>query len=83
MHAGDVHKRQRKVMLPAFGVPESKALLPVFRHYAEQVTLKWKDMLTGHGEGSIRLNVHENIAPATLDAIGEGTYLWKLSGQAP
>lgn len=24
-------------MLPAFGMPESKALLPVFRHYAEQV----------------------------------------------
>ena len=36
---GDVHKRQRKVMLPAFGSPESKALLPVFRHYAEQVRL--------------------------------------------
>ncbi len=34
---GDTHKRQRKVMLPAFGTPESKALLPVFRHYAEQV----------------------------------------------
>ena len=36
---GDVHKRQRKVMLPAFGAPESKALLPVFRHYAEQVRI--------------------------------------------
>ena len=34
---GEVPKRQRKVMLPAFGSPESKALLPVFRHYAEQV----------------------------------------------
>ncbi|KAI0752821.1 cytochrome P450 [Daedaleopsis nitida] len=75
---GDVHKRQRKVMLPAFGVPESKALLPVFRHYAEQVTLKWKDMLTGHSEGSIKLNVHENIAPATLEAIGEAAFDYKL-----
>ena len=26
-------------MLPAFGAPESKALLPVFRHYAEQVRI--------------------------------------------
>lgn len=24
-------------MLPAFGFPESKALIPVFGHYAEQV----------------------------------------------
>ncbi|KAI0800178.1 cytochrome P450 [Fomes fomentarius] len=75
---GDVHKRQRKVMLPAFGAPESKALLPVFRHYAEQVTLKWKDLLTGHGEGSIKLNIHNDIAPATLEAIGEAAFDYKL-----
>lgn len=24
-------------MLPAFGSPEAKALLPIFEHYAEQV----------------------------------------------
>ncbi|CDO76737.1 hypothetical protein BN946_scf184813.g7 [Trametes cinnabarina] len=75
---GDVHKRQRKVMLPAFGSPESKALLPVFRHYAEQVTLKWKDLLTGRPEGSIKLNVHEYVAPATLEAIGEAAFDYKL-----
>ncbi|KAI0351948.1 cytochrome P450 [Trametes cingulata] len=75
---GDVHKRQRKVMLPAFGTPESKALLPVFRHYAEQVTLKWKDLLTGHPEPSIKLNIHEYVAPATLEAIGEAAFDYKL-----
>ncbi|RDX48634.1 cytochrome P450 [Lentinus brumalis] len=75
---GDTHKRQRKVMLPAFGTPESKALLPVFRHYAEQVTLKWRDMLTGHASGSIKMNVHEYIAPATLEAIGEAAFDYKL-----
>ncbi|EJF60674.1 cytochrome P450 [Dichomitus squalens] len=75
---GDVHKRQRKVMLPAFGSPESKALLPVFRHYAEQVTLKWKDLLTGNAEGSIKMNVHDFIAPATLEAIGEAAFDYKL-----
>ncbi|KAH9889279.1 cytochrome P450 [Cubamyces lactineus] len=75
---GDVHKRQRKVMLPAFGTPESKALLPVFRHYAEQVTLKWKDLLAGHSEQSIKLNVHDYIAPATLEAIGEAAFDYKL-----
>ncbi|KAI0774916.1 cytochrome P450 [Trametes elegans] len=75
---GDVHKRQRKVMLPAFGTPESKALLPVFRHYAEQVTLKWKDMLTGHSESSIKVDVHRHVAPATLEAIGEAAFDYKL-----
>nr|VWO96500.1 Cytochrome P450 monooxygenase CYP52X1 [Ganoderma boninense] len=75
---GDVHKRQRKVMLPAFGSPESKALLPVFRHYAEQVTLKWKDLLAGNSGESIKMNVHEYIAPATLEAIGEAAFNYKL-----
>ena len=47
--AGDVHKRQRKVMLPAFGSSESKALLPVFRHYAEQVSRALSTMVSfGH-----------------------------------
>ncbi|KAI1790345.1 cytochrome P450 [Ganoderma leucocontextum] len=75
---GDVHKRQRKVMLPAFGSPESKALLPVFRHYAEQVTLKWKDLLAGNNGESIKMNVHDYIAPATLEAIGEAAFDYKL-----
>ncbi|KAI8971016.1 cytochrome P450 [Trametes punicea] len=75
---GDVHKRQRKVMLPAFGTPESKALLPVFRHYAEQVTLRWKDLLMGQPGGSIKINVHEHVAPATLEAIGEAAFDYKL-----
>lgn len=35
--SGETHRRQRKVMLPAFGSPEAKALLPIFEHYAEQV----------------------------------------------
>ncbi|KAI0365076.1 cytochrome P450 [Pilatotrama ljubarskyi] len=75
---GDVHKRQRKVMLPAFGTPESKALLPVFRHYAEQVTLKWKDLLADHPNRSIKLNIHDYVAPATLEAIGEAAFDYKL-----
>ena len=34
---GDVHKRQRKVMLPAFGVPETRAHSSVFTKHAEMV----------------------------------------------
>ncbi|OSX65860.1 hypothetical protein POSPLADRAFT_1131390 [Postia placenta MAD-698-R-SB12] len=75
---GTTHKRQRKVMLPAFGGPESRALLPIFEHYAEQVTLRWKEMLeTAPGRSAV-LNVIKYIAPATLDAIGEAAFDYKL-----
>lgn len=75
-------------MLPAFGAPESKALLPIFsRHAAEvglrlhcarqtfiykQVTAIWKDMLSTIEKGSCVINVGKPIARASLDAIGEG-----------
>ena len=34
---GDVHKRQRRAMTPAFGLAEAKALLPVFARSADRV----------------------------------------------
>jgi hypothetical protein len=34
---GDVHKRQRRVMLPAFGTGESRAFVSIFSQYAAQV----------------------------------------------
>ena len=40
---------------------------------ALQVTLKWKDLLSGNDGESIKMNVHDYIAPATLEAIGEGS----------
>ncbi|KAH9922092.1 cytochrome P450 [Fomitopsis serialis] len=75
---GETHKRQRKVMLPAFGSPEAKALLPVFDHYAEQVTLKWREIIEGSPDQTAVLNVIKLIAPATLDAIGEAAFDYKL-----
>jgi len=35
--AGNDHKRQRKVMQPAFGIPQLKALYPVMSQHAEKV----------------------------------------------
>lgn len=42
---GDVHKRQRRVMLPAFGAPESKALFPLFVWSAQAASIA----LSGRG----------------------------------
>ncbi|OJA11405.1 hypothetical protein AZE42_12467 [Rhizopogon vesiculosus] len=37
---GEDHKRQRKVLSPGFGAPESKAFLPLFKRCAESVGTK-------------------------------------------
>ncbi|KAH8103445.1 cytochrome P450 [Cristinia sonorae] len=71
---GDDHKRQRKVMLPAFGTPESKALFPIFSRCAAKITTKWKDMLfDAPGQTSI-FNVTNWLSFATMDAIGEAAF---------
>lgn len=36
--AGNVHKRHRKAMLPAFGMPQAKEFLPMFQKTIENVT---------------------------------------------
>ncbi|KAH9922548.1 cytochrome P450 [Amylocystis lapponica] len=75
---GETHKRFRKVMLPAFGGPEARALLPIFTHYAEQITIKWRDILTSLPNQSSTFNIPLWIAPATLDAIGEAAFDYKF-----
>jgi cytochrome P450 len=34
---GDAHRRQRRVMQPAFSLPHLKALFPIFIHHAGKV----------------------------------------------
>ena len=36
---GETHKRQRRLIQPAFGVAETRALLPVFRGCIERVSI--------------------------------------------
>ncbi|EPQ55474.1 cytochrome P450 [Gloeophyllum trabeum ATCC 11539] len=70
---GDVHKRQRKVMLPAFGAPEAKALYPVFKSHSEELMSRWSDLLSSEGEPQ-EVNVPSWLSRATLDAIGEAAF---------
>jgi hypothetical protein len=39
---GDAHRRQRKVMLPAFGTSESRALIPIFESAVAKVASPYR-----------------------------------------
>ncbi|EGN92782.1 hypothetical protein SERLA73DRAFT_116913 [Serpula lacrymans var. lacrymans S7.3] len=75
---GEDHRRQRKVMLPGFGGPESKALLSVFKACAESLTARWTDLLDGADTQSVDLNIPAWLSRATLDAIGEAAFDYKF-----
>jgi hypothetical protein len=35
---GEMHRRYKKILLPAFGIPEAKEFLPVFTHVVTRVS---------------------------------------------
>ncbi|KAJ7645944.1 cytochrome P450 [Mycena polygramma] len=75
---GNDHKRHRKVMLPGFGTPEAKALLPLFFSYAAQIGAKWKDIIGATADQSAVLDVTAWASRATLDAIGEAAFDYRF-----
>ncbi|KAG7093722.1 hypothetical protein E1B28_007374 [Marasmius oreades] len=71
---GDDHKRHRKIMTPAFGGSQLKALVPVFFEAAASITKKWKDILSVSEDQSEVLNVPTWASRATFDALGHGAF---------
>ncbi|KAK0228974.1 cytochrome P450 [Armillaria fumosa] len=71
---GDDHKRQRKVLLPGFGVPEARFYVPVFFTYAGKMVSKWKELVSATEEHSVVIDIPSWTSRATLDAIGEAAF---------
>ncbi|KAJ7593938.1 cytochrome P450 [Mycena floridula] len=71
---GPDHKRQRKVMLPAFGSAESKALLPMFSMAASKMIDKWNDIIQTSPDQTSVVNIHRWVSRAALDAIGHAAF---------
>ncbi|KAG1836808.1 cytochrome P450 [Suillus subalutaceus] len=69
---GDDHKRHRRIMLPGFGGPESKAFLSLFK--TAPSLNKWTETINNSKEGSVVFNIPVWLSRATLDAIGEAAF---------
>ncbi|KAF8995462.1 cytochrome P450 [Cyathus striatus] len=79
---GEIHKRQRKVMLPGFGAPESKAFVPIFRRVGAELTAQWSDILASSIDQSAVLNVASWLSRATMDSIGEAAFDYQFGALA-
>ncbi|QRW13170.1 cytochrome P450 family protein [Ceratobasidium sp. AG-Ba] len=67
---GDAHKRQRRIMNPAFGLLQIRELLPVFWQKSIQLKNMWLDTIKLHPDGKSVINVLPWFTRATLDMIG-------------
>lgn len=71
---GEIHRRQRKVMLPGFGAPEAKSYVPIFRQVADQLCVKWEDLLAAAPDQTSVVDVPHWLTRATLDTIGQAAF---------
>ncbi|KAF9026237.1 cytochrome P450 [Hymenopellis radicata] len=71
---GDDHRRARKIMLPGFGGPESRAYLPIFFSSIGKVAQKWQDMIAADEKQTTVVSIPQWVSRATLDAIGEAAF---------
>ncbi|KAJ7116118.1 cytochrome P450 [Mycena crocata] len=66
---GELHKRERKIMAPAFGYPQVRELTSIFIQKSQQLRDIWTDEIAKEG-GVARLDVLEWLHRTTLDIIG-------------
>ncbi|KAJ7702686.1 cytochrome P450 [Mycena rosella] len=69
----DVHKKQRKILNPAFGSAQLRALTEIFVQKSKQLRDLWADR-AAEGGGVARVNVIPEFSTATLDIIGKAGF---------
>lgn len=67
---GDEHKRQRKLLMPAFSFRHIKDLYPIFWNKAREMTTQISSAMKSDVSGSNVIEIREWASRATLDIIG-------------
>ncbi|KAF8206821.1 cytochrome P450 [Mycena galopus ATCC 62051] len=74
---GDVHRQQRKIMNPAFGAPQVRALTDIFVDKSIQLRDIWAAQAC-KADGVARVEVLSWLSKATLDIIGLAGFNYKI-----
>jgi cytochrome P450 len=68
---GEMHKKLRRIILPAFGTQQINALAPIFERCANDVKDRWTQQVKVSG-GEASINLSMDCSFGLLNAIGEG-----------
>ncbi|KAF8206820.1 cytochrome P450 [Mycena galopus ATCC 62051] len=74
---GDLHRQQRKIMNPAFGAPQIRALTDIFVDKSIQLRDIWAAQAI-KSDGVARVEVLSWLSKATLDIIGLAGFNYKI-----
>ncbi|KAJ7111768.1 cytochrome P450 [Mycena epipterygia] len=78
----DEHKRQRKILNPAFSVAQIRALTEIFVHKAGELRDLWTRQIT-EDIGSSPIDVSIGLRKMTLDVIGEAGFNYQFNAMKP
>ncbi|KAJ6459049.1 cytochrome P450 [Mycena sanguinolenta] len=70
----DVHKKQRKILNPAFGPTQLRALTEIFVEKSRQLRDLWLAKAANDSNGVARVNVIPEFSTAALDIIGKAGF---------
>ncbi|KAF7288978.1 hypothetical protein MIND_01414400 [Mycena indigotica] len=74
----DQHKRQRRVLNPAFGVPQIRAVTEIFAEKAIQLRDIWTEQIRQQG-GNNQVEVFSGLRKMTLDVIGRAGFGYEFN----
>ncbi|KAJ7082621.1 cytochrome P450 [Mycena belliarum] len=75
---GDVHRQQRKIMNPSFGIPQTRALTEIFVDKSIQLREIWVAE-AAKGGGVARIEAISWLSKATLDIIGLAGFNYEIN----
>ncbi|CCM04147.1 uncharacterized protein FIBRA_06309 [Fibroporia radiculosa] len=79
---GEQHRRQRRIMNPAFGPVQVRELTGIFVEKANELCDFWNEEIAKHGEPA-RINVLDGLSKATLDVIGLAGFNYTFNSLNP
>nr|BED42950.1 cytochrome P450 monooxygenase [Trametes versicolor] len=78
---GEEHRRQRRILNPAFGPAQIRDLTHIFVEKANELREYWTDAAAR--SGSVRVNVNDDLSKLTLDIIGQAGFGYDFNAMNP
>ncbi|KAK1231562.1 hypothetical protein PQX77_005296 [Marasmius sp. AFHP31] len=75
---GEDHRRQRKVMNPAFGLAEIRALTETFLEKSFELRDSWKSLLENSNVSRVEVDALHWLSRVTVDIIGQAGFSYQL-----
>ncbi|OCH91111.1 cytochrome P450 [Obba rivulosa] len=79
---GEIHRRHRRIMSPAFSMLQLRLYMPVFQRNTQKMVQMWKATLAAQPEGKMDTNVHMWLTRVALDIIGEAAFDYSFGALA-